>query len=261
MGKRFTDTEKWRKPFVRTLSVEEKLFWFYLLDKCSNAGIWTIDFELAEFEIGISLDRIHLTKKLAEKIIVIDEGRKWFIPSFLEFQQPNGLSTDGNFHKTIFKELNKYNLDYTQLSSKSSSTLDQELTNSTGISNGISNSLSTGISQGVGLLLNEKIDGFEEFVSMFPLGKNFYEPHSMTLWENLSQRDKDICLQLTPLYIKHHQSIGKEQYIKSIKKFLEEGFYRQLNENQSRYLGTKISPKKKTDDEKYLEDRREILGY
>lgn len=240
MGKRFTDTEKWRKPFVRTLTVEEKLFWFYLLDKCSNAGIWTIDFELAQFEIGISLDQNYLTNKFREKIQVIDGGRKWFIPSFLEFQQPKGLSDSGNYHKPILDELKKYNLQYIQHTGKSLSTLDQELTNSTGLGTGNGTGISTGNNEGVGLLYDEKHKDFDKFVEQFPQGKRDYDPHSLTIWENLSQRDKDLCIQLTPHYVEFHTKTGKEKYIKNIKKFLEEGFYKQLNEFQSRYLGKKV---------------------
>lgn len=239
-NKRFTDKDKWRKPFIRTLNTEEKLFWLYLLDKCSNAGIWTIDFELAEFELGISLDRGFLTNKFQEKIQVVDNGYKWYIPSFLEFQQPKGLSEEGNYHKAILDELKKYNIQYTQHSSKSLSTLDQELTNSTGIGIGIGNGLGNGNSEGVGLLYDEKHKDFDRFVETFPNGKRDYDPHSLTIWENLSQRDKDLCLQLTPHYVEFHTKTGKEKYIKNIKKFLEEGFYKQLNEFQSRYLGKKV---------------------
>ena len=241
MGKRFTDTEKWRKPFVRSLSTEQKLFWLYLLDKCSHAGIWTVDIELANFELGISLNQENLLETFTEKIIVIDEGKKWFIPSFLEFQQPKGLSDSNNAHKSIIDELNKYNLTHNQLQGRSSLGPDEDLTSSPGNGNGNGNGNSTGNGNSVGLLYDEKHKDFDKLVTLFPKGKRDYDPHSLTIWENLSQRDKELCLQLAPHYIEHHTKSGKEQYIKNIRKFLEEGFYKQLNENQTRYLGKKIN--------------------
>jgi hypothetical protein len=120
------------------------------------------------------------------------------------------------------------------------STLDQELTNSTGLGTGNGTGISTGNNEGVGLLYDEKHKDFDKFVELFPQGKRDYDPHSLTIWENLSQRDKDLCLQLTPHYVEFHTKTGKEKYIKNIKKFLEEGFYKQLNEFQSRYLGKKV---------------------
>ena len=49
MSKRFTDTDKWKKQWFRKLKNDNKVFWMYLLDQCNHAGIWEVDFELANY--------------------------------------------------------------------------------------------------------------------------------------------------------------------------------------------------------------------
>lgn len=235
-NKRLTDRDKWRKPFVRNLSLQNKLFWIYLLDKCSNAGIWDIDFELANFELGFTLNQEEIKEVFKDKFVYIDEGKKWYIPSFVEFQQPKGLKANNNAHDSIIKELKKYNLPIPQYQEEGWSGPEEDLTSPPCNSN----SNSTGNSNGTGLLYDEKFKDFDKFAETFPQGKRDYDPHSLTIWENLSQRDKDLCLQLTPHYVEYHTKTGKEKYIKNIRKFLEEGFWKQLNEFQSRFLGKKV---------------------
>ena len=55
MSKRFTDTEKWNKKFVRSLRPEYKLLWMFILDECNTAGIWDVDIEVAEIKTGVKL--------------------------------------------------------------------------------------------------------------------------------------------------------------------------------------------------------------
>ena len=52
MAKRFTDTEKWKKPFIRGLQGAYKLLWLYICDDCDHAGIWQVDIEVAQIRIG-----------------------------------------------------------------------------------------------------------------------------------------------------------------------------------------------------------------
>ena len=52
MAKRFTDTEKYRKPFLRGLQGAYKLLWDFLYHDCNHAGIWIKDFEIAQIYIG-----------------------------------------------------------------------------------------------------------------------------------------------------------------------------------------------------------------
>ena len=62
-----------------------KLFWFYILDECNHAGIWKVNFKVAQFLIGENLEPIEIKRYLKERIFVIDD-EYWFIPKFLKFQ-------------------------------------------------------------------------------------------------------------------------------------------------------------------------------
>ena len=78
MAKRFTDTDKWKKPFIRGLKSEYKILWLYILDECDHAGVWQVDFDVAKIKIG----EPNITEQDAllcfgDRVICL-EG-KWFI--------------------------------------------------------------------------------------------------------------------------------------------------------------------------------------
>ncbi len=110
MAKRFTDTDKWKKPFLKGLPAAYKLLWFYICDDCDHAGIWQVDIEVACLRIGEDVTVEEAIKVLGDKIKVISNGEKWFIPSFIEFQYPSGLNPSNNGHAGVIKLLNKYGL-------------------------------------------------------------------------------------------------------------------------------------------------------
>jgi hypothetical protein len=110
MAKRFTDTDKWKKPFIRGLQGAYKLLWFYICDDCDHAGIWHVDIEVAKIRTGQEINEEDAIKFFAEKIQVFDNGAKWFIPSFIEFQYPSGLSPANKAHGGVLKILEKYDL-------------------------------------------------------------------------------------------------------------------------------------------------------
>ena len=120
MSKRFTDTEKWKKPFIRNLSAPYKLLWLYICDDCDHAGIWQVDIDVAKIRIGEEINEQDAIKFFDDKIIKIDNGNKWFIPSFIDFQYPSGLNPDNKAHGGIVKILLKYNLIDDQLKPLSS---------------------------------------------------------------------------------------------------------------------------------------------
>jgi len=115
MSKRFTDTDKYKKTFFRGLKGPYKLLWDYLYHDCDHAGIWIVDFEIAQIYIGpdmkvIKKDALLFFNKDEVRIIEFDEGKKWFIPSFIEFQYGT-LKPTNRVHESIINILSKYNLD------------------------------------------------------------------------------------------------------------------------------------------------------
>ena len=110
MAKRFTDTEKWKKPFIRGLQGAYKLLWIYICDDCDHAGIWQVDLEVAQIRIGEPLNMEEAIRVFGDKIVIFDNGNKWFIPSFIEFQYPSGLNSENRSHNSVIILLEKYNL-------------------------------------------------------------------------------------------------------------------------------------------------------
>lgn len=106
MAKRFTDTEKWKKPFIRGLQGAYKLLWFYILDDCDHAGIWQVDFEVARIRIGEQIDYDSARRLFGDRVEVIDKF-KWFIPDFITFQYGE-LSEKNRMHLSVINILTKH---------------------------------------------------------------------------------------------------------------------------------------------------------
>jgi hypothetical protein len=109
MAKRFTDTEKWKKPFIKGLPSEYKLFWLYLIDDCDHSGIWHMDLEVAEIRLGIKLSVEKIRGLFASKVVEFDGGTKLFIPDFISFQY-GILNEENRAHNSVINQLKKYNL-------------------------------------------------------------------------------------------------------------------------------------------------------
>ena len=109
MAKRFTDTDKWKKGFIRNLPAKFKLLWLYILDDCNHAGIWDTDFEVASIRIGSKINEKEAVKIFAEQIKIFDKGNKWFIPKFIDFQYGT-LNENSRRHQAVIKLLDKYDV-------------------------------------------------------------------------------------------------------------------------------------------------------
>jgi len=114
MAKRFTDTNKYKKPFIRGLQGAYKLLWDFLYHDCDHAGIWIVDFEIAQSYIGkdMPVNPKHALTYFNDgevRIIEIDNGKKWFIPSFIEFQYGQ-LTEKNRAHASVISILLKHSL-------------------------------------------------------------------------------------------------------------------------------------------------------
>ena len=114
MAKRFTDTNKYKKPFIRGLQGAYKLLWDYLYHECDHAGFWIVDFEIAQLYLGqdMQVNRIDALKYFntdGKRIVEVDKGHRWFIPSFIDFQYGD-LNEANRAHNSVITILKKYNL-------------------------------------------------------------------------------------------------------------------------------------------------------
>jgi hypothetical protein len=109
MSKRFTDTEKWRKGFVRSLDAPYKLLWLYILDECDHAGIWHVELDVACLRVGFNLQMKDAIETLGKHIYPFDDGEKWFIHDFISFQYGE-LNENNRVHQSVIRQLKKYGL-------------------------------------------------------------------------------------------------------------------------------------------------------
>jgi hypothetical protein len=107
MPKRFTETLKWDDPWFRALSPDAKLLWFWLVDKCDNAGIITPDFALCEFQTGIKR-AFEKMDEIKSRVAEIADG-KFIVCKFIEFQHGK-LSRDCKAHNPAFQSLQKHGM-------------------------------------------------------------------------------------------------------------------------------------------------------
>ena len=108
MAKRFTESTKWKKLWIRKLNPKYKLFWFYLLDNCDHAGIYDADIESASFHIGIEYNKEEILETFNRKIVPFKKD-KWFIPKFVEYQYGE-LNENNRAHLSVINILSKYKL-------------------------------------------------------------------------------------------------------------------------------------------------------
>lgn len=114
MAKRFTDTTKYKKSFFRSLPGAYKLLWDFLYHDCDHAGIWIVDFETCQLYVGkdmpVSRERaLELFNEDEVRIVEIDNGKKWFLPGFIEFQYGK-LSPNARPHIPVISALQKFGL-------------------------------------------------------------------------------------------------------------------------------------------------------
>jgi hypothetical protein len=108
--KRFTDTEKWRDPWFRRLAPKHKLFWDYICTNCDNAGVWCIDWELAEFLTGVRFCPKETLAAMDNRVVDIGQGR-WWVPKFIAFQF-GCLSPVSRVHQSVLTLIKKHGIAY-----------------------------------------------------------------------------------------------------------------------------------------------------
>ena len=107
--KRFTDTEKWNRPWFRSLPVPYRFFWIYILDNCNMAGIWYVDLDMASFMVGEKIELGKATRLLSKQIERITGGTRWLVKDFISFQYGK-YSPHSNVHYSVLKTAAAVNL-------------------------------------------------------------------------------------------------------------------------------------------------------
>lgn len=94
MAKRLLDDKLFEDEWFVDLPQKYKILWLYLITKCDHAGIYKVSYKLMDFFVGEHLEPSEVKRILSDRIIEIEDGKKWFIPNFLKFQYSNGLNSN-----------------------------------------------------------------------------------------------------------------------------------------------------------------------
>lgn len=112
MAKRFIDTGFFSDSWVLDLSMEEKLFVVYLYTNCDHAGIIDLNLRLAEFQTGIEelvKNYPTLSKQLKGRLVHLYDNYH-FLPKFIKYQYPKGLSYNVKAQKSVIERLQAFKL-------------------------------------------------------------------------------------------------------------------------------------------------------
>lgn len=111
MAKRFIDTSLYKHSWYRKLNPKMKCVWIYLTTNCDHAGIYDVDLELMSFMIGSKITEKEIFTALGNHIAILKNGsEKWYLRKFVKFQYGE-LKDTNNAHKSVIKQLNKYDID------------------------------------------------------------------------------------------------------------------------------------------------------
>ena len=100
MSKRLADTEIWKKPWFFDLPDKYKLFWFFILSDCDQAGIWTANFKILKVFIG-EVDQAKVLEIFKDQIKVLNGGSYWFITDFIKFQYGYPVAESSKMRKKL----------------------------------------------------------------------------------------------------------------------------------------------------------------
>ena len=112
MAKRFIDTGFFSDSWILDLSMEEKLFVVYLYTNCDHAGIIDLNLRLAEFQTGIKelvKNYPSLSKQLNGRLVHLYENYH-FLPKFIRYQYPKGLSCNVKAQNSVINRLKEFKL-------------------------------------------------------------------------------------------------------------------------------------------------------
>lgn len=112
MKQRSRDTEIWKDPWYRKLPVLYKCFWDYLCDNADHSGVWKVDLELAEFQIGEKIDEataFRLFNADKERVNCFKAGY-WLLVEFIPFHY--GSLLEGHpFHKKVLSLVQQHGIE------------------------------------------------------------------------------------------------------------------------------------------------------
>jgi hypothetical protein len=106
--KRFSDTKRFDEAWYGDLSLEHKIAYEYIWARADNAGVWSPNFKLGDFQLGKKIDWKGLPEKTGKRIQALPSGL-WVLVGFVEIQCGN-LSAASRPHLVVIGMLRSYGL-------------------------------------------------------------------------------------------------------------------------------------------------------
>lgn len=109
--KRRIETRVWDKPFFSELAQIEKLFYWFVITKCDNVGVYQHNKKLAEFHCEGEIQLKEFTIKLSSNeypVIFLDESTIWL--KYFVRDTWGTLVANNNLGTSCYKLLLKHNL-------------------------------------------------------------------------------------------------------------------------------------------------------
>lgn len=102
--KRFSETEKWRDPWFRSLKPSQKLLFLFIVDNCNNAGFWEEDKDYACYATGMNVEEYEGAVKGLARGLIGASGWYW-VKNFLKHQKNDTINPENRAHVQILKLL------------------------------------------------------------------------------------------------------------------------------------------------------------
>ncbi len=77
---------------------------------CDHAGMWDVELDVAAVRCGFEYTEESCLQAFGEEIIPVEDGTKWFIPSFIEEQYGEQLNPQNKVHASVISILKKFEL-------------------------------------------------------------------------------------------------------------------------------------------------------
>jgi hypothetical protein len=103
MPKRFTATEIWDEDWFIELPLDYKIFWFYIKDKCDQAGFFRVNVLIfnatnhTNVDAEKSFELFNKGKKRLRKV----NGSMWLLEDFFKFQYGQKFNPENKVHVGI----------------------------------------------------------------------------------------------------------------------------------------------------------------
>lgn len=110
MAKRFTSTDIWEEDWFLELPLEYKLFWFYILSACDQAGLFKINVRsfCSLNNVEIDIDKAYQLYNKGKNRLRKVNGSNWLIEDFFHFQYGQNLNLNNRVHQSIERLYGKH---------------------------------------------------------------------------------------------------------------------------------------------------------